>query len=63
MWVYGQTEVQKDLVAAREAAGQQIFYEVTATALHDVASDRPFVTFTDAVGRGGRGGGRGGRGL
>ncbi len=26
VWVYGQTEVQKDLVAARDAAGQQVFY-------------------------------------
>ena len=50
MWVYGQTEVQKDLVAARKAAGQQVFYEVADTALYDVASDRPFVTFTDASG-------------
>ena len=33
VWVYGQTEVQKDLVAARNAAGQQVFYEVADTAL------------------------------
>ena len=46
VWVYGQTEVQKDLVAARTAAGQQVFYEVADTALHDVSSDRPSVTFT-----------------
>ena len=42
MWVYGQTEVQKDLVAARRAAGQQVHYEVGDTALHDL-DDRPAV--------------------
>src|SRR6185503_15097629 len=35
VWVYGQTEVQKDLVAARRAGGQEIVYEVADTALHD----------------------------
>jgi p-hydroxybenzoate 3-monooxygenase len=51
VWVYGQTEVQKDLVAARTAAGQQVHYEVSDTALHDVDTDHPSVTFTDADGR------------
>jgi p-hydroxybenzoate 3-monooxygenase len=46
VWVYGQTEVQKDLVAARRAAGQPVFYEVSDTSLHDLGSDRPSVTFT-----------------
>jgi p-hydroxybenzoate 3-monooxygenase len=50
VWVYGQTEVQKDLVAARHAAGQQVLYEVSDTALHDLESERPSVTFTDATG-------------
>ncbi|WP_037181786.1 4-hydroxybenzoate 3-monooxygenase [Rhodococcoides fascians] len=50
VWVYGQTEVTKDLVAAREAAGQQIYYEMSDTALHDIESDSPYVTFTDASG-------------
>lgn len=50
VWVYGQTEVTKDLVAARNAAGQQIYYEVSDTALHDVESDSPYVTFTDSSG-------------
>jgi len=50
VWVYGQTEVQKDLVAARTAAGQEIHYEVTDTALHDLETDRPSVTFTDVDG-------------
>jgi p-hydroxybenzoate 3-monooxygenase len=46
--VYGQTEVQKDLVAARRAAGQPVIYEVTDTTLHDLESDRPSVTFTSS---------------
>jgi p-hydroxybenzoate 3-monooxygenase len=50
VWVYGQTEVQKDLVAAREAEGQQIVYEVSGTTLHDLTTDRPYVTFTDSGG-------------
>ncbi|MDT7553818.1 MAG: p-hydroxybenzoate 3-monooxygenase, partial [Pseudonocardiales bacterium] len=45
--VYGQTEVQRDLGQARDAAGQVIHYEVTDVALHDVDSD-PWVTFRDA---------------
>ena len=45
VWVYGQTEVQKDLGRARDAAGQQIVYEVGDTRVHDI-TDRPYVTFT-----------------
>lgn len=48
--LYGQTEVQKDLVAARRAAGQEVHYEVLDTALHDLGTDHPSVTFTDADG-------------
>ena len=50
VWVYGQTEVTKDLMAAREAAGQQTYYEASDVALHDIESDRPSVTFTDRDG-------------
>jgi p-hydroxybenzoate 3-monooxygenase len=50
VWVYGQTEVQKDLTAAARARGQQVVYEVSATAVHDLASDRPSVTFVDREG-------------
>ena len=50
VWVYGQTEVQKDLVAAARARGQEVHYDVTDTTLHDVESDRPSVTFTDTDG-------------
>lgn len=48
VWVYGQTEVQKDLGRAREAADQQILYGVSGTA---VDTDAPAVTFRDADGR------------
>ncbi|RSM79792.1 4-hydroxybenzoate 3-monooxygenase [Amycolatopsis sp. WAC 01375] len=48
--VYGQTEVTKDLGKARAAAGQQIHYEVADTAVHDIETDRPYLTFTDAEG-------------
>ncbi|MEU3622386.1 4-hydroxybenzoate 3-monooxygenase [Amycolatopsis coloradensis] len=43
--VYGQTEVTKDLGKARAAAGQQIHYEVSDTAVHDIETDKPYVTF------------------
>src|SRR5262245_63070074 len=36
VWVYGQTEVQKDLVAAAHERGQAVHYEVDDTALHDL---------------------------
>jgi p-hydroxybenzoate 3-monooxygenase len=51
VWVYGQTEVQKDLIKARTAAGQEIHYDIADTALHDLETDQPGVTFTDADGR------------
>ena len=50
VWVYGQTQVQADLHAAAEADGRQVVYEVQDVALHDLESDRPSVTFTDATG-------------
>ena len=50
VWVYGQTEIQKDLDAACDKAGQQIHYEVSDVELHDVESENPFITFTDKDG-------------
>ncbi|HEY9414807.1 MAG TPA: 4-hydroxybenzoate 3-monooxygenase [Pseudonocardia sp.] len=50
VWIYGQTEVQKDLGAARDAAGQVIHYEVSDVGLHDLETDHPYVTFTDVDG-------------
>ena len=34
VWVYGQTEVVKDLLAARDAAGRPVEWEVSDTAVH-----------------------------
>ena len=50
VWVYGQTEIIKDLINARVADGQPFFWEVSGTAIHDVDTDRPRVTFVDAEG-------------
>ncbi|GAA0221890.1 4-hydroxybenzoate 3-monooxygenase [Saccharothrix mutabilis subsp. mutabilis] len=47
VWVYGQTEVVKDLLAVR---GDTVHFEVTGTALHDLDSN-PSVSFVDAFGR------------
>ena len=48
VWVYGQTQVTKDLGRAREADGQEILYEVTATGVHD--SGAPHVSCVDRAG-------------
>ncbi|MGD9526795.1 4-hydroxybenzoate 3-monooxygenase [Pseudonocardia sp.] len=48
--VYGQTALQADLGRARDAAGQEIHYEVADTALHDLGTEHPSVTFVDGAG-------------
>ncbi|MEN3538129.1 4-hydroxybenzoate 3-monooxygenase [Microbispora sp. ZYX-F-249] len=48
--VYGQQEVVKDLIAARLAAGGDVRFEVDDVAVHDAASDRPYLTFTGSDG-------------
>ena len=50
VWVYGQTQVQADLVAASDAAGRQVYYDASDAAVHDLETDHPFVTFTDSSG-------------
>jgi p-hydroxybenzoate 3-monooxygenase len=50
VWVYGQTQLQADLAAASDAAGRAVYYDASGVALHDLDSDRPHVTFTDAAG-------------
>ena len=47
--VYGQTEVTKDLMAAREKAGRPAYYSATDVTLHDV-TEAPYVTFVDSDG-------------
>lgn len=48
--VYGQQEIVKDLIAARLTGGETIEFEVADVALHDVDTDTPRVTWTDATG-------------
>jgi len=49
--VYGQTEITRDLMAARAAAGGRTIYEAVDVALHDITSGRPRVTYR--IGSGG----------
>lgn len=46
MVAYGQTAITEDLYAARDKAGGQIIDEAEDVALHELTSDRPYVTFT-----------------
>ena len=43
--VYGQTEVTRDLMQAREAAGLRTIYNATPVALHDFDGTQPRVSF------------------
>jgi p-hydroxybenzoate 3-monooxygenase len=45
IWIYGQQEVVKDLIAAREAAGDPPVFEVSDVQVHDVDGDAPFITY------------------
>jgi p-hydroxybenzoate 3-monooxygenase len=44
--VYGQTELTRDLMEAREARGLEVIYQAEGVALHGIESDAPFVTFS-----------------
>jgi p-hydroxybenzoate 3-monooxygenase len=43
--VYGQTELTRDLMEAREERDLEVIYEAADVALHDVETDAPFVSF------------------
>jgi p-hydroxybenzoate 3-monooxygenase len=43
--VYGQTEVTKDLINARLAAGGQIVFEAADVSVHDFAGKQPKIRF------------------
>ncbi|MGJ7459302.1 4-hydroxybenzoate 3-monooxygenase [Halomonas sp. RA08-2] len=43
--VYGQTEVTRDLMEAREASGGTTLYEVDNVQPHDLETDSPYLTF------------------
>ena len=51
--VYGQTEVTRDLYAAREAAGGRIEFEVADVAIHGADSDAPHLTYRGTARRSG----------
>ncbi|MBI6816307.1 4-hydroxybenzoate 3-monooxygenase [Pseudomonas syringae] len=43
--VYGQTEVTRDLMAARAATGAMTIYDAADVKAHDLKSDSPYLTF------------------
>src|SRR5579872_4221682 len=45
MMAYGQTAITEDLFAARDAAGGVIIDEAANVQLHELTSDRPYVTY------------------
>ena len=50
VWVYGQTEVAKDLIAAQLDGGPPLLFEVSDVTPEDVDTDSPRIRFTDADG-------------
>jgi len=48
--VYAQTEVVKDAIAAGLAAGHTMHFEVSGTAVRDLDTERPVLSFVDADG-------------
>jgi p-hydroxybenzoate 3-monooxygenase len=44
--VYGQTELTRDLMDAREERGLEVIYEAADVALHEVEGDAPFITYS-----------------
>ncbi len=48
MMAYGQTNITEDLFAARDAAGGKIVDEAADVRLHELTSDRPYVTYEKA---------------
>ena len=48
--IWAQTEIVKDLIQARLAAGAQIEFEVSDTEVTDLSSPTPVLRFTDATG-------------
>jgi p-hydroxybenzoate 3-monooxygenase len=50
VWVYGQTEVAKDLIARQLDGGPPLLFDVSDVTPEDVDSDSPRIRFTDADG-------------
>ena len=51
VWVYGQTEVVKDLVASQLEGGPPLLFDVSDVRPENVDGDAPRIRFTDAEGR------------
>jgi p-hydroxybenzoate 3-monooxygenase len=49
--IYAQTEIVKDLIAARTAAGAALHFEVTGTEVAGLDTGRPVLRYTDADGQ------------
>jgi len=49
--IWAQTEIVKDLIRARLAAGGAIEFEVSGTELGDLDTDRPVLRYTDSAGQ------------
>jgi p-hydroxybenzoate 3-monooxygenase len=45
MMAYGQTAITEDLYAARDAAGGSVIAEAAGVQLHDLTTERPYVTY------------------
>jgi p-hydroxybenzoate 3-monooxygenase len=50
VWVYGQTEVTKDLIKAQLDGGPPLLFDVSDVTPEDVDGDNPRIRFTDASG-------------
>ena len=50
VWVYGQTELQKDLGRFGDEAGQPTWYEASDVRVEDARTDRPRLRFVDSAG-------------
>jgi p-hydroxybenzoate 3-monooxygenase len=50
VWVYGQTEVTKDLIKAQLGGGPPLLFEVSDVVPEDVDGESPRIRFTDAEG-------------
>ncbi len=50
VWIYGQSEVVKDLIAAQLDDGPPLLFEVSDVRPRDVDTDSPSIAFTDADG-------------
>jgi p-hydroxybenzoate 3-monooxygenase len=50
VWVYGQTEVTKDLIKAQLDGGPPLLFDVSDVTPEDVDGDAPRIRFTDAEG-------------